>query len=160
MKASSRIKVRSLILCEDIRREDNGKELLLGVFSGVIAAAKLPLKLPRIGFRIEAQTRAGDLSGPTEVLVFGPDRKQLIKVDGEFPASPTLKAGEPFSFSFTIGPVTFEKEGWYSVRWRMAGEEHRVGDFSISTGRHAPNQPVGRGAPVAEGGRSEAKARS
>ncbi|BBK38961.1 hypothetical protein STAQ_40390 [Allostella sp. ATCC 35155] len=160
MRAPSRIKVRSLIVCEDIRREDNGKELLLGVFSGIIAAPKLPLKLPRMGFRIEAQIKAGDMSGPTEVLVFGPDRKQIIKIDGEFPASPTLRPGEPFSFSFTIGPVTFEKEGWYVVRWKMAGEEYRAGDFAISTGRHDPNQPIARGAPVAESAGAEPPARS
>ena len=37
MSASEpRIRVRSLLVCEDIRREDNGKEMLLGVFSGII----------------------------------------------------------------------------------------------------------------------------
>ncbi len=151
MSASEpRIRVRSLLVCEDIRREDNGKEMLLGVFSGIIAAPKLPLKLPRIGFRIEAQSPSGAIAGPTEVLIFGPDRKLAIKVDGDLPPMPTLRPNDPFSFSFTVGPVTIEREGRYVVKWKTAGHEYRAGDFFVSTGRLSRMGPIGRGAQVSE----------
>ena len=29
-------KIRSIMLCDEIRREDNGKELIIGVYSGGI----------------------------------------------------------------------------------------------------------------------------
>lgn len=146
--SAARLRIRSLLVCEDIRREDNGKELLLGVFSGVITAPNVPLKLPRIGVRIEAQVQSGEIAGPTEVLIFGPDRKLAIRVEGELPAASALGA-VPFSFSFTMGPITFEREGRYVVRWKVAGHEHRAGDFFVSMRRHGRREAIGHAKPVA-----------
>ena len=47
------VRVRSWLLCDDIRIESNGKHLFIGVYSGIIKLRRpLPVALPMLSFRI------------------------------------------------------------------------------------------------------------
>jgi hypothetical protein len=39
----------SLVLCDDVRFENNGKLLLIGVYSDVVQVVKLPLQMRWVG---------------------------------------------------------------------------------------------------------------
>src|SRR2546426_965311 len=39
------LKIKNAVVCDDIRREDNGKELLIGVYSGGIVVPQFPAPL-------------------------------------------------------------------------------------------------------------------
>jgi hypothetical protein len=39
------ITVKHVVVCDDIRREDNGKEILIGVYSGGIIVPQFPVPL-------------------------------------------------------------------------------------------------------------------
>lgn len=41
----SRLKFKCVVICDDIRREDNGKQILIGVYSGNIVVEKFPANL-------------------------------------------------------------------------------------------------------------------
>jgi hypothetical protein len=45
-------KITSLIICDDIRREASGKEILIGVYSKDIIVKDIPTRLPQLSFRI------------------------------------------------------------------------------------------------------------
>lgn len=53
--AKPSIKFKSLILCEEIRREDNGKLLFIGVYQDNILAYQFPSNL-KLSFWISAET--------------------------------------------------------------------------------------------------------
>ena len=44
---------RSFLLCEDIRIETTGKEILIGVYSGSVTTTQLPVFFPMLAFRLE-----------------------------------------------------------------------------------------------------------
>jgi hypothetical protein len=44
-KSESSIQVHSLILCDDVRREESGKDILIGVYSGDILVPQFPAAL-------------------------------------------------------------------------------------------------------------------
>jgi hypothetical protein len=57
--ASQQLRLRSLVVCDDVRREDNGKELLIGVYAGTIRfLGDCPGKLRQLCFRVECDAQA------------------------------------------------------------------------------------------------------
>lgn len=44
------IKVEYTIICDEVRREDNGKMIIIGVYFGAIVVAQIPLVLPSLTF--------------------------------------------------------------------------------------------------------------
>ena len=45
----------SLVVCDDVRFENNGKLLLIGVYSDVVQVVKLPLQMRSLGLAIKAR---------------------------------------------------------------------------------------------------------
>ena len=55
------LKLSTILLCDDVRKEDNGKEFLIGVYSGNILLSELPTNLI-VCLWLLAETRiAGDV---------------------------------------------------------------------------------------------------
>jgi len=50
-----RHKVVSVIVCDDIRREMSGKEILIGVYNNVAISGIFPIVFPQLFFRITAE---------------------------------------------------------------------------------------------------------
>lgn len=131
MTRASGFKLRSLVICEDARREDNGKELLIGVFSGVIATKRFPVTLPKLVIRIEAMSDVANISGPTAVRILGPNKREVMRAEGNLGPNSVVGPDTPFSLSLTWGPATFVAPGTYVVRFRILDVDHRAGDFRV-----------------------------
>ena len=70
-------------LCDEIRREDNGKFLFTGVYTGHVLVPRLPFDLPTLTFFTKWSAKAGDsLDGCFEV--YSPDRKLMYRLDSPF----------------------------------------------------------------------------
>jgi hypothetical protein len=75
------ITCRSIIISDDIRKEDNGKELLIGVYSGGIRfLAERPGKLRQLCFRLELEYDGGDRKASFGFEFAAPSGTVLINI--------------------------------------------------------------------------------
>src|SRR5260370_42645307 len=72
----------ALVLCDDIRFENNGKLLLIGVYSDVVQVCKLPLQLRPLGLAGRARAMAHGRIAFT-VTASDPQGNSLLEANGE-----------------------------------------------------------------------------
>ena len=103
----------ALVLCDDVRFENNGKLLLIGVYSDVVQVAKLLLQMRSIGLAIKAKVLA---TGRYQfsVSVADPQGNQLLDASGEI--NYEGEPGRTIWFPVVMGPALLTTEGAYAVR--------------------------------------------
>ena len=65
---STPLEVREVLVCDDIRREDNGKAILIGVYVGEIVANSFPLDV-RLCFWLQGRARKGIGAGDAQFKI-------------------------------------------------------------------------------------------
>lgn len=134
---ASPLRVRSMTICEEVRREDTGKEFLIGVFSGAILAHKIPFLLPKLALRFECVAYIENMQPLAKVAIIGPSRTKVVELDGMLDleaADVTLRLpghGVRFSFVASFSRVKIEKSGIYSVFLTINERKMRAGDFHV-----------------------------
>ena len=116
--AAQKIDVRYVIVCDDIRKEDNGKSILIGVYTEAILVNQSPAKLG-LSFRIEVMPpSAGNfvvefrlIGHPKDVQIF------TTKVNLVFPRSELRGVG------LTGIPITLQVPSRLSLQWKQDGYE-------------------------------------
>src|SRR4051794_4058924 len=112
------VRFETAIVCDDIRREDNGKEILIGVYSGDITVATFPANL-RLFFWISTFVEEGG-EQVVNMRVLGPGDVQLIK--GEFRIQ---VSAFPSEGSLPVGPLLLQiqTEGKITLQIKRAGSK-------------------------------------
>lgn len=103
----------SLVLCDDVRFENNGKLLLIGVYSDVVQVVKLPLQMRSLGLAIKAKVLSTGRF-PFSVSVADPQGNQGLDANGEL--NYEGEAGRSIWFPVVMGPALLTTEGPYVVR--------------------------------------------
>jgi hypothetical protein len=111
--APGSIEFQALVLCDDVRFENNGKLLLIGVYSDVIQVVQLPLQMRSIGLAIKARVR-GNGKFPFSVSVADPQGNKLLDANGEL--NYEGEPGRTIWFPVVMGPALLTIEGVYGVR--------------------------------------------
>ena len=107
----------SLVVCDDIRFESNGKLLFVGVYSDIVQVVKLPLQLRSLGLAIKARAM-GNGRFTFSVMVTDPQGNSLLDTNGELNYE-----GEPGRIVWlpvVMGPALLTTEGTYGVRIVLA----------------------------------------
>ncbi len=103
----------SLVVCDDIRFENNGKLLFIGVYSDVVQVVKLPLQLRSLGLAVKAKVLAtGRFT--FSVSVSDPQGNGLLDANGE--VNYEGEAGRVIWLPVVMGPALLTTEGTYAVR--------------------------------------------
>ncbi|HEV8232312.1 MAG TPA: hypothetical protein VGQ75_08180 [Thermoanaerobaculia bacterium] len=103
---------QALVLCDDVRFENNGKLLLIGVYSDVVQVVKLPLQMRSLGLAIKAKVLAtGRFS--FSVSVSDPQGNKLLDANGEL--NYEGEPGRTIWFPVVMGPALLTTEGPYDV---------------------------------------------
>ncbi len=111
--AAPTILFETLVLCDDIRSEGNGKLLLVGVYSDVIQVIKLPLQLRSLGLAIRAKAMStGRIS--FSVTAVDPQGNGLLEAGGELNYDGEI--GRTIWIPIVVGPALLTTEGPYGVR--------------------------------------------
>jgi hypothetical protein len=113
-------RVLAALVCDDVRREDNGKEILIGIYPGSILVPKFPATMV-LSFWLYLQPhQAGELH--LEFRVTGAEQG-FAYMDGvvEFGDS-----DEPGSLTFPKIPLRLGTECLLEFQWRLAGGEWEV----------------------------------
>jgi hypothetical protein len=112
-------RVVGTIVCDEVRREDNGKLLVVGMYLGSILVPRVPFLLPRLSFFLTWRTNgllpSGDfrLSGPSRRAVgqFG------MKSEGQPESVPPM-----FYTTFTLENTLLTEVGSYTLSYKSFGQ--------------------------------------
>ena len=120
--------VRSAIVCDDIRREQNGKDILIGVYGGVIVVHDgFPASLPQFALHLEIEI--SKLFYETSILrIVSPEGRDIVKIAG---ALNFRRTDEPAILSVVFGPVQFPMPGEYRIHLGLDGPDRRVSSFHV-----------------------------
>jgi hypothetical protein len=137
-KQSARINPLFAIFCDDVRREDNGKELLIGVYSGSLQLPILPAPV-MLSVWVPFE-RSGIGKVPIEFRLLGPDDRIVGygTIELNFTESDYTVGSLPLrglaAMLVRPGEITFQlrqhDESWATVR-KLSVEK-----------REAPNRPI------------------
>lgn len=100
------------LVCDDVRREQSGKLIVIGMYTAGVVLQRIPANLPGLTFLTALQpTAAGKweftfrLSHVATGAVLGPEGKIEIEVP---------KVGGPAVIPIRIGPLNFQMPGEYA----------------------------------------------
>ena len=112
-KTSPAVVFEAFVLCDDIRFENNGKLLLIGVYSDVVEVFKLPLQLRSLGLAVRAKAMSqGRIA--FNVTATDPQGNGLLEANGEM--NYEGEAGRTIWLPIVMGPALLTTEGLYGVR--------------------------------------------
>jgi hypothetical protein len=111
--STTMILFEALVLCDDIRFENNGKLLFVGVYSDVVQVARLPLPLRSLGIAIRGKAMSvGRI--PFSVALTDPQGNGLLEAAGEL--NYEGEEGRTIWIPVVMGPVVLTTEGPYGIR--------------------------------------------
>lgn len=123
-----KIKIQSVLLCEDLRAEVNGLQSLIGVFGNRILTTSPILKMPKFVFRIEflsdesfnAKCDFSVVSPSGEVVFSSPKGVEL-----------DVTANNTSIFAFGWSPAVFTESGVYEIRFGVDGKATKIRVFEV-----------------------------
>jgi hypothetical protein len=125
------------LICDDVRREDNGKLIIIGIYTGVVLVPQLPLVMPA-GLTF-FQGWESDRPGPVDLkikLQHLETGRVLIEARGgmNLPGVGLMHA------PLRLGPLQFQAFGAYTLSMEIEGQKEPVTvDFSVQL--HVPQVP-------------------
>ena len=127
-ESATSILFEALVLCDDVRFENNGKLLLIGVYSDVVQVQKLPLQMRSIGLAIKAKVLETGKFG-FSVSVADPQGNNLLDASGEL--NYEGEPGRTIWFPVVMGPALLTIEGTYAVRISLGDGPFVEEDFLV-----------------------------
>lgn len=123
--------VLSVILCEEIRPEQGGKQSLLGVFDDELLVTEIPATLARFSFRIAIKMAAK--TQPTNItvrVVFKGSSAPIFEYATDIAKG---KGGTKrrLAFGFALSQAVFTEEGVYQIQFGLNQQATTVSEFSV-----------------------------
>jgi hypothetical protein len=116
------------IICDEVRREDNGKLIVLGMYVGVLTVPQIPFTLPSLTFfHLLESDRPGQygMTGKLQVLETG---RTIVEFRGGF----GLLQPSPVVIPLRLGNVLLQEVGAYQFILEIEGErEPIITQFSV-----------------------------
>jgi Family of unknown function (DUF6941) len=125
-----------VILCDDVRQENNGKLMLIGVYTGDVVIFGLPTVLPTFTVICKWATRdAAVPAGDYELL--GPSGQTLHRIEAKDGLQQAKNDAALAILQFR--PFAFAEAGRYRLTFRPEGGRRRaLTEFLVELQKHAP----------------------
>src|SRR5437868_13449570 len=120
VKMSADYKVRYVLICEDIRKEENGKLFIIGAYNDVIILSTVPTHFLSLCFKINIKLERNDFK-VLNFIVRHQNGSEIINASNE-PGPGSTK--EPMDIILKLANPTLSAVGKYSILLRS--EERRV----------------------------------
>jgi hypothetical protein len=120
-------KLVSVIFCDDCRREDNGKDIIIGTYNGALVSPILPLIMPTFVLRFEVLARQSEFKR-TVAIMKSPRGEEMFRLDG------TLAVQRPefnASFFFKVSPLVISQAGKHTVHLGLDEDPEEVATFTV-----------------------------
>jgi hypothetical protein len=121
-------KILSVMVCDDIRFETNGKEIIIGVYNNTIIVPSLPTVFPLLAFRVAAKLTKTKMGNVTFYLK-DPSGKEITA--HTIPGRTVETTDDPALFSLQIGPVVFPLAGVYSFWFGIDRKPEKTFTFRV-----------------------------
>jgi hypothetical protein len=137
---------RSFIVCEDVRTEINGKQILIGAYAGAILAESLPAFWPIFAMRVEVSPKKDTYEG-VQLKIEKPNGTLLSIFD--MTNVKIRDVAYPAALVFQRSPMAFDMEGDYAVSLAMDCKPINIGSFTVAIRKPTvlvspPTAPPGR----------------
>jgi hypothetical protein len=128
MKNIGRVRPITAIICDDIRRETNGKDILIGVYSGEMILNQIPALMP-IGLYIVFS--AVEL-GPVDAKIELRSSKMIGTLEIHIEVKQIHDERSPIAFAFAGIPLQIESEGTISLLFQQDdGEWEMIRNINV-----------------------------
>jgi hypothetical protein len=127
----AKYEIDSIIICDDIRVEVSGKQILIGVYADVLLFPQLPTQISKLVFRIQVSPIEANLSN-LKFIIRSPSNDVVANVDGVLPK---YNVAEPVLITMgvvglAVGP------GTYTVELGLDQEPETIHHFLVSLPRN------------------------
>lgn len=119
--------VRSVIICDDVRKENNGKEILIGVYNEAVVVPTIPFVLPTFCVRFSLKVEK-EYFNFIQAQIRDPNERVVADVSGTLKID-NIKANASSSMRFA--PLTIPTAGQYSIYFALEGPLQKVGEFEV-----------------------------
>lgn len=117
------------IICDDVRKEDNGKEILIGVYNDTLILDPIPAVIPSFAMRFLITTSQQEYTNVGGNII-GPDEKEVLRFGGHIKFE-NIKYY--CSFFFRISPMPFQLAGAYKIHLGLDSSTELVHTFHVIT---------------------------
>ncbi|NOZ22405.1 MAG: hypothetical protein GXP25_15095 [Planctomycetes bacterium] len=127
-------KLIDVIVCDEVRQENTGKLLVIGMYLDNVGVPRTPFMLPVLSFLCKWRVEAGvSLAGTFKVV--GPSNQTVRKLD--FPAATApAGAGGLLLTTIRLQPFPIEEAGQYRLMFKPEGGRARaIARFDVHTGQ-------------------------
>jgi hypothetical protein len=128
------------LLCDIVRREDNGKLVIVGLYTPDILVREVPFTLPVLSFLFKWDLRQGPLR-KGHIVLKDSDRKQIASIPIDEKAFGESR--ESGVFVFGISPFGVKKLGTFTLSYKVGSRSKPLGSFRVllqqSTGQTSPS---------------------
>lgn len=124
------------LLCDDIRREDNGKFIILGLYTPDVVVPSVPFGLPALCFFTVLET---DTPGPWE---FNFTLKQSDTILAGGSGKINVIGRGMVTIPLRLGPLLLPSAGAYSFTLNIAGTGEITHEFSVNLAVRDLGQPT------------------
>ncbi len=135
---SKKIDIKSVVVCDIIRKEAGNKSILIGVYGGELVFNKLPITMTSIA--IWLLIKPSKLSyKKIRLEIVGPDKKALVGGEGSVSFGTTSEyVGldlPPFS------NIKFQKAGEHKVKLTLDEDSKYITSFRVKADPSVPEMP-------------------
>lgn len=125
----SKVELIDWLICDDLRREDNGKLIYIGVYPvNEIVIGNAPMILPKLVVSTKWKTDKNVMK--YEFTVSAPDGNVIAGAKGELPQ---VDQERKLAFvQFVISPFKIEEAGEYKIEGTINEKKQKVGSFHVA----------------------------
>jgi hypothetical protein len=116
-------------ICDDVRTESNGKQLIIGAYAGVIMFQQIPFIVPALFLRIVIEPKRLAYK-KIACQVLRPDKSEFFKQEFEWKVN---YIQYPATLVFHQYGPAFNHTGDYEIHLSMDGPFYHIGSFKIIT---------------------------
>lgn len=118
--------VSSVVLCDDVRQEANGKHILIGVYIDSVLVVDFPTNISLTIWVVFKPNEIGEFPG--EIRVIKDDDSVLLRGESKI----IIRTLDPSTAIFQYMPLVFQQGGKYLFQWKFDDDEwETVKEFTV-----------------------------
>lgn len=123
--------IKSVIVCDDLREEKNGKEILIGVYNSAMIFGQFPARWPKLVFRIGTTLQRLDFKR-LRVKIVDKNQTQIFSLDQPIDTPPsTVSADDTVVIAFSVGSLMFPEPSKYTLLFGLDREPEEIFSFAV-----------------------------